>query len=302
MTLLARAVDVGGRSTHACDFLEVQSLDKGEELVFSILNGVIDKAVSEQNRVVSHLDLSNGLTNAYFEFLFCLNSVSNATSEFFEARWVDKEEIALESLLVDLNGSLNVDLDDGDFVTRLNALELGKCGAIEAARRLFSALNELFAGYHSLEFDLICETEVFRSLLVVLSDRSGGNRDLSIKDVSIFLKNKVNESALANTRWTHQNQRFHLQRSWVERMEVLLGIDKNVILQNHSVVLQIERSFTYWFGEKDCRQEVVENFTNFWVSSDVLVMLLHKFIFTSGQICQYLVVKVHVSLHFDIAS
>ena len=117
MALLTGAVDVGCGSTYTCNFLEVQCLDKSEELVFSILNGIVDETVGEKHRVVRHLDLSNSLANTNFEFLLGLNSVSDTATQFLKARWVDEQEVALKCLFVDLDCALNIDLDDGNLAS-----------------------------------------------------------------------------------------------------------------------------------------------------------------------------------------
>lgn len=67
-------------TTNACDFLEVKSFDKSEELVLGVLNGVIDEPVGEEDRVVGQLDLANCLFDAYLELLLRLNSVSDAAA------------------------------------------------------------------------------------------------------------------------------------------------------------------------------------------------------------------------------
>jgi len=84
-------------------------------LILCIFDSVIDETVSEKNRVVCHLELADGLTNANFELLLCLDSITDAMAQFLEARWVDEEEVALQRLSVDLDGAFNIDLDDGDF-------------------------------------------------------------------------------------------------------------------------------------------------------------------------------------------
>ena len=68
------------------------------------------------------------------------------------------------------------------------------------------------------------------TLLVILAHGPSCNASLSIKNVAILLKNQIDQSALANARRSNENQRLVLLWCWVERVEVLLGIDENVIL------------------------------------------------------------------------
>ena len=66
-------------------------------------------------------------------------------------------------------------------------------------------------------------------------------------------------------------------------------------------LLKIVKWFRYWctyrLGEEDRGEEVVEDFADLEVLRDVLVMLLHQFIFPRGQVRQNLIIKIHVRLH-----
>ena len=68
------------------------------------------------------------------------------------------------------------------------------------------------------------------TLFVILAHGPRCHASLSIKNVAILLKNQIDQSALANARRPNENQRLVLLWRWVERVEVLLGIDENVIL------------------------------------------------------------------------
>jgi len=113
---ITRAVDLCSSATNRCDFLEIECLNEGEELVLRILNRVVDQLIGKEDRVVSHLDLSDSFADTDLELLLCLNSVSDTATQLFETRWVDKQKVAFESLSIDLNSTFDVDLDDGDLV------------------------------------------------------------------------------------------------------------------------------------------------------------------------------------------
>ena len=73
------------------------------------------------------------------------------------------------------------------------------------------------------------------TLLVILAHGPRCHASLSIKNVAILLQNQIDQSALANARRPNENQRLVLLWRWVERVEVLLGIDENVILTRKQV-------------------------------------------------------------------
>lgn len=49
--------------------------------------------------------------------------------------------------------------------------------------------------------------------------------------------------------------------------------------------------------QEDRGEEVVEDFSDFGVLRNILVVLLHQLDFASGQVREHLVVKVHIRLH-----
>lgn len=59
----------------------------------------------------------------------------------------------------------------------------------------------------------------------------GGITDFPLEDALIFLKNCFNEGIFTNSRWAHNNNWFPLERCWIERTKVLLGEDKNIVLE-----------------------------------------------------------------------
>ena len=123
---MARAVDVISLAAHRGNFLEIKCFDKGEELILSIINRIVNEFVREKNRVVCHFNLMDGLADSDFEFLLCLNSVTDTSAQFFEAGWVNEQEVAFKSLPVDLDCTLDVDLKDGNLVTGSDAVQLSK--------------------------------------------------------------------------------------------------------------------------------------------------------------------------------
>ena len=56
----ARTVDLRSSSTNRCDFLEIECLNEGEELVLRVLNRIVDQLIGKEDRVVCHLDLIDG--------------------------------------------------------------------------------------------------------------------------------------------------------------------------------------------------------------------------------------------------
>mgnify|MGYP001626777592 CR=1 FL=1 len=109
-------------SSDGSNFLKVKSFDKGDELVFGILDCIVHETVGEKDWIVSKLDLTDCFSNANFEFLFSFNSVSNTAAQLLKTGWVDKQEVTFDSLTVDLDSAFNVNLDDRDFSAWLDAL------------------------------------------------------------------------------------------------------------------------------------------------------------------------------------
>lgn len=97
------------------DFLEIQCFDQSEELVLSVLNRIVDELVSEKDGIVGHFNLADSLSDTHFKLLLSLDSIANSASQFFEARWINEQKVALVASLVDLQGTFDIDLDDWDF-------------------------------------------------------------------------------------------------------------------------------------------------------------------------------------------
>ena len=114
-SLLSRSVLLCVLPACYLDFLKVQCLDKGEELVLRLFEFVIDEAICEENGVIGALNLVYGRLDANLELLLCLNSVTNSLAQFFEGWRVNEKEVALEGLSVDFLGSLYIHLNDWNF-------------------------------------------------------------------------------------------------------------------------------------------------------------------------------------------
>ena len=227
---MARAVNVISNAAHRGDFLEIKCLDKGEELILSIINRIIDEFVREKDRVVCHLNLTDSLTDSDFELLLCLDSVSDTSAQFFEAGWVDEQEVALKSLPVDLNCTIDVDLNDGNLSTGFDAVQLSECCAIVSTLRSLTVFNELSVRSHSHELILRNEVEILDGFLVVRSIVPSCIRLLTVENVTVLLKDEVNQGTFSDTRRSYKDQWLIFERCRIEWVEVLLSIDEDIVL------------------------------------------------------------------------
>ena len=103
---------------------------------------IIDEAVGEQDRVVSKFNFFKSILDASFKFIFCFNSSSETASKFLKAGRIDKQEIALNSLLIDLNGSTDVNFNHRNLALGLDALQLSIGGSVHVSVD-FTPFNEL---------------------------------------------------------------------------------------------------------------------------------------------------------------
>ena len=60
--------------------------------------------------------------------------------------------------------------------------------------------------------------------------RSSGVADLLLENSLVFLEDLLNQSVFSNSRWAHQDEWLASQWSWVERMEIFLRVNINIIL------------------------------------------------------------------------
>ena len=264
-----------------CDLLEVQCFDQSEELVLRILDRVVDQLVSEEDRVVCHFELADGLADSHLELLLSLDSVANTASELLETRWIDEQEVAFVAASGDLQGTLDVDLQNGNLAQSFNTLKLASARAIEAALGALTVLNELVVLDHALELSRLDESEVLLTLLIVGPHGSGRHTSLPVKDVAVLLEHVVNQSALADARGTNQDQWLILLRSRIERVEVLLGVHEDVV----------------GLRKQHGGEEVIEHLPDLQMLHDVLVMLRHQLVLAGRQVRQDLIIEIHVGLH-----
>mmetsp|Transcript_13155 Transcript_13155/g.20455 ORF Transcript_13155/g.20455 Transcript_13155/m.20455 type:complete len:221 (+) Transcript_13155:92-754(+) len=210
------------------NLLEVEGLDQGEELIHCLLQAVVNQSISEEHRVVCQLNLSDGELNSLFEFLFSFNSVTDSLSQLLEGRRVDEQEVTLQARLVDVNGSRRIHFDDGDAAGVVDALQLLLAGAVEVAVDL-AVLHEVFV----LNFLL----ELFTANQIVVISRldhflrgTGRVAHLLLEDALVLLENLLDQSVLADTRWANQDEGLSAEGRRVVGMEVLLGVDEDIIL------------------------------------------------------------------------
>ena len=143
--------------------------------------------------------MADSFADADFELLLRLNSVTDAASEFLETRWVNEQEVTLESLSVDFDCAFDIDLDDRNLSVLLDALQLLNARSVPAAWRKLTVLDKLFLRYLLRELRFCYKIVVLFSLLISLTDLSGSVRLFAIEDVTVLLQNEVNQGSLANT-------------------------------------------------------------------------------------------------------
>ena len=143
--------------------------------------------------------MADSLADADFELLLGLNSVSDTATELLETRWVNEQEVALKSLPVDLDCTLNVDLKDRNLAIGSDAVQLSKCCTIESTLRSLTVFNELSVLSHSHKFILRNKVEVLEGLLIVGSIGPSCIRLFAVENVTVLLKDKVNQGAFTNT-------------------------------------------------------------------------------------------------------
>ena len=71
-------------------------------------------------------------------------------------------------------------------------------------------------------------------------------RHFLLKNTFVFLKNRLHKGILSYTGWPNNNEWFASQRSWVERMEILFGVNVDIILYSR-ISLSYASMITYRF-------------------------------------------------------
>ena len=68
---------------------------------------------------------------------------------------------------------------------------------------------------------------------------TAGHGSLLLEKASIPIKDVIDQGHLAHTRRAHDDQRFALERAWVERVEVLFSVDVDIVLLIVSYVIEL---------------------------------------------------------------
>lgn len=134
----------------ACNFdlLKVERLDQREELIFRVLQFVVDQPIGEEDGIVGAFDLVDRRLNPHLELLLRLNSITNALPQLFKRWRVNEKEVTFEGLSVDFLGSLHVHFNDWNFAHALYASQLCVRRAIAHLVVPFATLNELLLIEH----------------------------------------------------------------------------------------------------------------------------------------------------------
>ena len=115
-----------------------------------------------------------------------------------------------------------------------------------------------------------------------------------LEDTFVLLQDLLDKGILSNTWWSNDNEWFASQRSRVERMEVLFGVNVDIILFWIKISLSYASSSnTYRFVKEHWWQEIIEHFSDFWVRLNVFFMGLNQLIFTDWKVLEYFIVKVN---------
>ena len=94
----------------------------------------------------------------------------------------------------------------------------------------FTVFNELSVLNHSHELILRNEVEIFGRFLVAGAIVPSCIRLLAVENVTVLLKDEVDQGFLANARRSNKDQWLIFERCWIEWVEVLLGIYEDIIL------------------------------------------------------------------------
>ena len=98
---------------------------------------------------------------------------------------------------------------------------------------------------------------------------SSGVAYLLLKDALVFLYNVFDESILSYSWGAYQDEGLSSEGCGVEWMEVLLGVDEDVI----------------WLVEEYTTQEVVEDLSDLWVVLNVFFVALYKLVLPDWKVC-----------------
>ena len=180
--------------------------------------------------MVCKFDLLDRVGNSELELKFGLDPVSNSLPEFAETGRVNEQKVAFERLRVQLDCAVDINFNDRNLAGVFNARKLLVTCAIATALKSLLVLNELVGGDHLAEFVL---ADVFETVLPFLhfAGRPSGVRDFAFEQIPVLLNHRLNQHVFANPRWPYHDEGLVLQRCGVERVEVLLGVDEDIILE-----------------------------------------------------------------------
>ena len=131
---------------------------------------------------------------------------------------------------VDLDCAIDVHLNDGNFACGLDAVKLSEARAIVLALSSLTVFNELSVLHHSHELILRNEVEIFDGFLVVGAVVPSCIRLFTVKDVTVLLKDQIDQGAFTDARWSNKDQWLIFEGCRVEWVEIFLGIDEDIIL------------------------------------------------------------------------
>lgn len=136
--------------------------------------------------------------------------------------------------MVDFNGALYVYFNNRDFAHILDAVQLLTRSSVRSCETLV-LLNEFFVLRHLFKFLLRYKVE---STLFIFgfggSLIAGCVRLLLLKERAVLIEDGLDQSILADAGGAHDYQRFVLKWLWVEWVEVLLGVNKYIVLNQIS--------------------------------------------------------------------
>ena len=101
---------------------------------------------------------------------------------------------------------------------------------VEGALRSLAVLNELSVSHHPHELIFRNEVEIFDGFLVVGAVVPRCVRLFAVEDVTVLLEDEVDQGPLADARGSNEDQWLIFQGCWIEWVEVLLGINENIVL------------------------------------------------------------------------
>jgi len=133
-------------------------------------------------------------------------------------------------LSVDFNGALDIHLNDGDFSQILDALQFFIRSAVRSCKTLV-LLNEFFVLSHLFKFILAYIVEKILFIFAFVGSLFASCvRLLLFKERTVLIEYRLDQSIFADTGGANDDQGFVLKWLGVERVEVLLGVNKYIVL------------------------------------------------------------------------